>query len=120
RIAVLREGRLQQVGTPEELYRAPTNRFVAAFVGRANFVAGRWVEGNAEEGTVEVAEAVRWRVRVHGAHPATGAPVRVMVRPESFRVAPGGGPPGGALDGTVIDRRFAGAVTVYRVDVAGV
>ena len=40
RVAVLRSGRLEQVGTPEELYDAPATRFVAGFVGRSSVVAG--------------------------------------------------------------------------------
>ena len=48
RIAVMKDGELQQVGTPEEIYRAPANRFVAGFVGNPgmNFVAGRVEEGS--------------------------------------------------------------------------
>lgn len=48
RIAVLRDGELQQVGTPEEIYHAPANRFVAGFVGNPgmNFVTGRVEEGS--------------------------------------------------------------------------
>jgi multiple sugar transport system ATP-binding protein len=47
RIAVMKDGELQQVGTPEEIYRAPANRFVGGFVGNPgmNFVAGRVEDG---------------------------------------------------------------------------
>jgi putative spermidine/putrescine transport system ATP-binding protein len=38
---VMNAGRVQQVGTPQELYRQPANRFVASFVGRGNFLSGR-------------------------------------------------------------------------------
>jgi iron(III) transport system ATP-binding protein len=41
RIAVLQQGRLEQLGTPEEIYTAPATRFVAEFIGRADFLAGR-------------------------------------------------------------------------------
>ena len=41
RIAVLKAGRLEQIGTPEEIYRRPANGFVASFVGRANFITSR-------------------------------------------------------------------------------
>ena len=47
RIAILRDGRLQQVGTPMELYRHPANRFVAGFLGTPpmNFIAGKIIDG---------------------------------------------------------------------------
>jgi len=117
RIAVLRDGRLQQVGTPEELYRLPTNPFVAAFVGRANFLEGRILGREGGEGLVEVHGGARWNVRVHG---AAGERVRVMVRPEALRLAAGRPAANGTgLAGEVLDRRFAGSNTVYRVRVAG-
>jgi len=139
RIAVLRAGKLQQVGTPEELYRTPANPFVASFVGRANFLDGRVVSGDSEAGVVEMEGGARWGARIHA---QTSDRVRVMVRPEALRLsADTGGESGttpapagrmdreparvgaiavnGALRGRVVERRFAGAVTVYRVEVPG-
>ena len=40
RVAVMSAGEVQQIGTPEEIYRQPANRFVAEFVGRVNLIAG--------------------------------------------------------------------------------
>ena len=110
RIAVLRDGELQQIGTPEELYRAPTNPFVASFVGRVNFLDGTLLGVAGEEGEVELPGGVRWRVRVHGGSGATK--VRVMVRPESLRLVRNGA---AGLRGRILERRFAGALTVYRI-----
>jgi peptide/nickel transport system ATP-binding protein len=117
RIAILRDGRLQQLGTPEELYRYPANPFVAAFVGRANFLPGRLVESEGETGVAELSGGARWKVRLHG---NGSGRVRVLVRPEALRLTPAGeAAPGEALAGRVIERRFSGAVTVYRVEVDG-
>jgi ABC-type Fe3+/spermidine/putrescine transport system ATPase subunit len=116
RIAILRDGRLQQLGTPEELYRVPSNPFVAAFVGRANFLSGRIRERSGVEGVVELASGARWPVRIQGAQ---GDEVRVMIRPEALRISRDGAGDGG-LRARVVERRFAGAVTVYRLDAAGV
>jgi multiple sugar transport system ATP-binding protein len=82
RIAVLRSGLLQQLGTPDEIYRQPANRFVAGFVGSPgmNFVPGRVEDG---------------RVRLPGLDlpvvPLAGArDVLVGVRPEHIEVDAGG------------------------------
>jgi ABC-type Fe3+/spermidine/putrescine transport system ATPase subunit len=117
RIAVLRDGRLQQLGTPEDLYLTPENPFVAAFVGRANFLDGTIIERDGDDWVAEIEGGAHWRVRLHGE--GTG-PVRVMVRPEALRLIAGAEiPASDGLPGRVVERRFAGAVTVYRVDVPG-
>jgi iron(III) transport system ATP-binding protein len=112
RIAVLEGGRLQQLGTPEELYARPVNAFVAAFLGRANFFPGI-VEAD-EGGTLvcRLAAGPRWRAL--GQAPV-GSAVRLMVRPEALRLSPADP---GAVSGTVLDRRFAGAATFFRVGLA--
>ena len=116
RIAILDRGRLQQIGTPDELYLTPANPFVAAFVGKANFIPGRIVAGGPEEASCELPGGARWTVRaVDGA----AGEVRVMARPEALRLtpAPEGGPD--ALRGRVAERRFGGPSTTYVVETAG-
>lgn len=114
RIAVMREGRLQQLGTPEDLYRTPANPFVASFVGRANFIDGRVIQRSGEDAVVEVGEGARWHVRLHG-NGTVPEKVTVLVRPEALRISDADS--GAGLRGRVLQRRFAGAVTVYRVEV---
>lgn len=78
-VAVVHEGLFQQVGSPRELYRSPASRFVAGFVGDANFIGGT-VRGDVATtpiGDVPVVDA------------PTGA-VDVLVRPEQLLVEPGG------------------------------
>ncbi|HYU30057.1 MAG TPA: ABC transporter ATP-binding protein [Gemmatimonadales bacterium] len=87
RIAVLNNGRLEQTGTPEELYERPQNLFVATFVGRANVF-----RGNA--------------ARALGAHDGTV----VVVRPERLRFA------GAGLPGVVRERRYTGAGAFFLVE----
>jgi iron(III) transport system ATP-binding protein len=83
RIVVMNQGRIEQVGTPEEIYRDPATSFVADFVGVMNFLPG--VAGSSAE------EAICKELRLqctppHGYPP--GTPVLVAVRPEDIRIGP--------------------------------
>jgi multiple sugar transport system ATP-binding protein len=85
RVAVMRSGRLQQVGTPAELYNRPVNIFVAGFIGSPamNFMPGELRDGVAETplGEIHLHEQARARA---GSHRGS---VIVGVRPESFQDA---------------------------------
>jgi multiple sugar transport system ATP-binding protein len=90
RIVVLRDGVIEQVGAPLDLYNRPANRFVAGFLGapRMNFLPGRVV--SAEPGSVIVDVPVMGRVdldleNARGRALSAGDPVTIGVRPESFR-----------------------------------
>ena len=95
RIAVMRDGRLVQVGTPQELYRSPVNAFVAEFMGPTNLVDGEIVASG--EGVVRVATAAGEVVAAvrpadgaaglgGGAVGARGDAVTVSIRPELVRI----------------------------------
>lgn len=79
RVAVMRNGAIEQIGTPEEIYRNPSSRFLAAFIGTANQFNGQAVDNRTVQGahysfdTVVPAELV-------------GKSVVVLVRPENIRV----------------------------------
>jgi iron(III) transport system ATP-binding protein len=86
-IAVMRAGKVLAVGKPQEIYNRPTNRFVAEFVGLANFLDGRVVEGGgAVLGLVETASHGPIRCTVPAALPP-GSSVTVSVRPEHIRLS---------------------------------
>ncbi|WP_078874886.1 ABC transporter ATP-binding protein [Streptomyces sp. NRRL F-5053] len=87
RVAVMRDGRLEQCAAPGELYERPATPFVAEFVGTMNRLPGTVREG----GTVET---LGRRLTVHGMAPAAGARVDVLLRPESLRVTGGDGAAG--------------------------
>lgn len=92
RIAVMNEGRIQQIGTPRQVYTEPANTFVAGFIGETNFLPGTVQALTGNEVTVATAVgAVRghWLER-NGPAPATGAPVHCSVRPESLTVMAAG------------------------------
>ncbi len=54
RVAVLNQGRLEQIGTPFEIYNHPQSEFVASFLGAANVLLGRWREGRVWVGTLRL------------------------------------------------------------------
>jgi len=81
RIAVMKEGKLVQVGTPQELYCAPANAFVAEFMGPTNLIDGEVV--GVGDGQVHVTTAVGDIVAAAG--PASG-PVTVSIRPELISI----------------------------------
>jgi iron(III) transport system ATP-binding protein len=114
RIAVMERGRLQQVGSPEELYEAPANAFVASFLGRANFLDATVNSVDGDRAVCRLSGGAAWTAALAADAPrAAGAPLRVMVRPEGLELA--GTDDAGALRGRVLDRRYAGSATFYRV-----
>ena len=92
KIAVIDQGRIRQVGSPQDIYFRPANPFVARFVGATNLLAGHLIGTFDGRGDVEVLGRRRIKCLVSGTidDPAS---VSVSIRPESIRlVARGGGP----------------------------
>jgi sulfate transport system ATP-binding protein len=76
RIIVLNHGRIEQIGTPYELYNRPRNEFVATFLGAANVLLGRWIEGRVMLGRIRlkaIKDAPLFSER---------QPVKIIFRPE--------------------------------------
>ncbi len=109
RVAVLRAGRLEQVGTPEELYASPANEFVAEFVGRSSSI-GVVVLGAGDRGLRVAVEGAEWDLTDTPDAPI--GPALMVVRPEALRLMP---PAPGALAGTVTERRFTGAASLFTI-----
>jgi multiple sugar transport system ATP-binding protein len=103
RIVVLSAGRIEQVGTPLELYEHPCNLFVAGFIGspKMNFLSGRLVSGDASHALVELEGGQRLRCAVDASAGQAGEPLTVGVRPEHLALARAGTapPPDGAPGG---------------------
>jgi len=98
RLAVMNQGRVEQVGTPAEVYENPATGFVAGFVGASNVLAG------------EAARAV------------TGSAAAFTIRPEKIRLAPLDETPTGGEStaaGVVREVVYVGAFTRYTVDLEG-
>jgi ABC-type Fe3+/spermidine/putrescine transport system ATPase subunit len=108
-IALLQRGRLEQFGTPEQLYGVPRTPFVAGFIGRASALPVRVVAHDAAIARVELPGPVFWDI-AH-AEPLEGPSV-LYVRPEALLLVPAGP---SVLSGEVIARRFLGAAALYTV-----
>ncbi|MEO6310520.1 MAG: ABC transporter ATP-binding protein [Leifsonia sp.] len=103
RVAVMQSGSIEQIGTPEELYRTPGTPFVAEFIGLSNRIPGT-VSG----GGVEVLGQ-----RLPLLHPETAnGPVRVLLRPEDVELARVG------IAATVVSSSFLGSLRRTRVRLA--
>jgi spermidine/putrescine ABC transporter ATP-binding subunit len=123
RVAVMREGRVLQLGPPRELYERPRTRFVADFVGTNNLVTGRVVQAAGDAVAVETALG-RFRART----PAGAAPLSVggrcvlTVRPENVTLAREAGPDtanGNRCAGRIALAAYLGNTLRYDVETAG-
>ncbi|HET6158575.1 MAG TPA: ABC transporter ATP-binding protein [Dongiaceae bacterium] len=122
-IAIMRDGRIVQFGTPQQLYDAPLNRYVADFVGESNFLAGKVAATEADGARLELAGGIvvkaRWSAA--GGHLSVGQDGVIAVRPEVIGLWPVGRAPAD-LDlrrqGQVRNRIFLGDHTEFSVLVA--
>ena len=114
RVAVLHHGRLQQLGSPDELYHEPANRFVAEFVGKMNLLPATRVEG----GAYRLASGDEVRT-ANGEGPARAL---VAVRPEVVRVGTEHintkSDADNELTATIASRVFLGELTELRLNLA--
>lgn len=85
KIVVLRAGRIEQVGSPMELYSDPANRFVAGFIGSPSM---NFLEGTVQGGSVSVPALDGARLETEVSLPADGARVLVGVRPQHLELKP--------------------------------
>jgi putative spermidine/putrescine transport system ATP-binding protein len=120
RIAVFNSGRIEQIGTPAEVYERPATPFVAGFVGTSNLFTT----------TVEGDSGAYTRVRVGsdglallaGTGRPVGARITIAVRPEKIRLQDAAEPPADGLChawGTITDVVYLGTVTRYLVAIEG-
>jgi spermidine/putrescine transport system ATP-binding protein len=121
RVAIMRDGRIVQTGSPRELYDEPANRYVADFVGKSNFFAGtvrRVTDGMAE---IDLDARVSTTARMsRSASPlAAGEKITMSVRPEQMTLSRNGGclPSESAVEAKaeILNRIFLGEHTEYLV-----
>jgi len=113
RVALLREGRVVQLGTPVELYRSPRTRFVAEFLGETNLI--RASARGTEDGTTTL------EIDAGAFHAKLGDPPRgactISIRPEAIALAPRGHE--GTLPATIVESAYLGETAQHIVELKG-
>lgn len=109
RIVVMNGGLVEQIGSPLEIYTRPASRFVADFIGKANFVQGR------SQGDGKVSIADQTFVTGQTDLPVAGSEITLVVRPEAINLTRDGG----EFTGTIKRVTFLGNLAEYLVDVSG-
>jgi spermidine/putrescine transport system ATP-binding protein len=118
RIAVMTQGRVDQIGSPTEIYHRPATAFVAGFIGTANLLPVTVRSQDGDSVTVDSRTGNQFRIPAGGAHYDPGAEATVMIRPE--RLVPAGAPlhggePAGSIECTVTSMVFQGPVVRCQV-----
>jgi iron(III) transport system ATP-binding protein len=114
RVIVMNVGAIEQIGTPEQIYNRPRNRFVADFVGSANLIRGRVGEALAAAGTLEFVAEGGQLLHATAAHCPRGNETEVAVRTAYIEIGKGNSV--NQLPGTVRRRMFHGDFVQYVVD----
>lgn len=115
-IAVMNEGRIEQMGSPADLYESPRTAFVANFLGQSNLIRGEISSGDGEKSVVEVHDQ---KISVlKSRNRAKDSSILIGIRPEKIRISlPGEATTGNMLTGGIVsDVSFVGVSTQYVVE----
>jgi ABC-type Fe3+/spermidine/putrescine transport system ATPase subunit len=125
RIAVMQEGRIVQLGAPDEVYLHPETPFVAGFLGETNLLRGQCVAQQGEHAVVRFADGVPGgvvgpaRLSRGGARPRVGEAVLASIRPERIGLLRAGSTADCVVEGVVTERVFLGRHTRLAVQALG-
>ena len=117
RMAVLNDGRIEQIGTPSEIYYKPNSRFVADFIGESNFLDVDTGPASQGSGVVHLADGRG--VPCNTSAGATGR-LTLMIRPEAIHVSDPQDAPETSLKGKIVQTSFLGSQTRIAVSCDGV
>jgi spermidine/putrescine transport system ATP-binding protein len=122
RLAVMRHGRIEGIGSPRDVYDSPTTEFVATFLGASNLLAGTISDGTGARTAITLTDGSTVAVPSDRVPALGGAKdVKIGVRPEKISISPAGtGAPSGhnALHGQVRVSTFTGVGNQYLIDTA--
>jgi spermidine/putrescine transport system ATP-binding protein len=122
RLAVMRQGKIEQLGEPEEVYENPSSEFVAAFLGASNLLEGEVKDQTNGDATVLLSAGTSVMVPIDRIPREAGARVKVGVRPEKITIAREGGPvPAGlnSIAGVLRMSTYIGVSHQYKVEGPG-
>ncbi len=115
-IAVMNEGKIEQMGSPADLYDNPRTAFVANFLGQSNLIKGLIVDSSGSNAVVDIfgTKLALPAARNH----AHDSDVFLGIRPEKIRIAPAGSKMSGNIleGGVIVDASYIGVSTQYQVE----
>jgi iron(III) transport system ATP-binding protein len=115
RMAVLTQGRIGQIGSPEEVYRSPRSAYVAAFIGETNLIEGQIIDVQSDFALVKTA-AGPLAGRITDPHwvPQSGSPALLSIRPETWLLHKDSGD--NQVSGRIVERSYLGQRIQYWIE----
>jgi putative spermidine/putrescine transport system ATP-binding protein len=118
RVALMNRGAIEQLGSAEELYERPANRFVAEFIGESNVIEGQVeIDGRADGAWFVATKGARFSVSLDRCDAPAGERGLLVIRPEKLSFGSAGHTNGG-IPGRVIELVYVGDFTRYRIETA--
>lgn len=115
RIAILNEGKVEQVAAPTEIYSKPATKFVAGFIGETNFISGKIESIEADMVTI-VRGKIQIQVSTFSPYMSEGNHAVCCIRPENFKLTHQGGDAPNEIRGKVRRVTFLGELTQYEIE----
>ncbi|MHA6642752.1 ABC transporter ATP-binding protein [Mesorhizobium sp. A623] len=119
RIAIMNEGRIDQIGSPSDLYDRPTSRFVADFLGDTNFLTGTVVAIDGDLVQVRTDDGFTFRGTFAGKAADVGVRVEAGIRPEKVQIAEAGDMDSNRYSGLIRESGYSGNTLHYCVEGPG-
>ena len=122
RVAVMSEGKIAQVATPDQIYEAPNSSYVADFIGDVNLIEGT-VEVS-PKGAPDTAVTIKWFPTadpinaVSETPPPAASTVQFAIRPEKVAISPEAPDAANVMEGKILDIAYLGNISTYHVEVA--
>ena len=118
RIAVFDQGKIQQIGTPDELYEKPRNRFVADFIGESNFIEGYITHLNDQSAAIKTADNEVLIPCPHLPNLSLNQKIQLVIRPEKIKFIESSNSLPVALKGVVEELIYIGEIIRYRIRIS--
>jgi spermidine/putrescine ABC transporter ATP-binding subunit len=120
RIVVMNKGKIEQIGSPQEIYRYPQSSFVASFVGEVSRIRGAVLRASPEATVISIANGLQLQLAArHRGLFAPGDQVELFVRPENIAITVGDTNRGDLIPGRIVARSYQGSHTQVVVEVDG-